>query len=303
MEDRLRQAFAEAGATVRVETVAPLRSPARRTRPWRVAVGIAVAALLVAVVVPRFQGGAASTVAVAPAGVPAEVSVLLCLPSVVPGCDVEERVADIETTFRALPGVAEVHPEAGGGAYEGSADARHADEDLPRMFRLVARPGADVRDIARRAMLVPGVADVVIRAEPDRDLRPELTLFLCAAESAAPCDGKAATRKQKAAVSRVLKALPEVQSVTYESRQTAYANVIEQYAHNESLIAALRESDLPESYRAFLRPGIDYLVRKKLAAELRRLPGVAQVVDQRCFAGAGTQARSDSPADEIESCE
>ncbi|TXK34660.1 permease-like cell division protein FtsX [Nonomuraea sp. C10] len=316
VEDRLRGALAEAGETVQVETIAPLRGGRRsRVRPRWIATGIAVAVgvMLAVITAPLLPDGDGPSVAVAPPRDQADLAVYLCRIAADPQCDADERV--VENALRGIPGVDEVHFEDRRSAYE-AMRAFYSDDpslvegitpdDLPQAFRLVTRPGADIESISRQVGQVPGVAEVVALGElkaalSDADM--ELSVFLCTSERER-CGGKTASVAQKAAVSRALAALPEVQSVTFEDQEAAFENFRESFAHNEALVSATRMSDMPESYRAVLRPGTEFRTRRELAAELGRMPGVSQVIDQKCLlAEHALHARFGIRADAIEACE
>lgn len=317
VEDQLRRALAEAAETVRVETIAPLR-PAQRRRqvPVRALVVAVVTVALAVIVLPRLHGGGETAVAAAPPRDKADLTVFLCRKTAGPACDADERVDAIQTALREMPGVSEVHFEDRRTAYDAlraeypSLAARLTPEDVPQAFRLVTRPDADLAGLARKVREMPGVAETVTSADitaalAPHNATPELAVFLCGNASAQErCGGRAATKAQKEKISQALKAHPEVTSVTFEDQETAYENFRETNKRNEALVAATRVSDMPESFRVLFRPGVDPATRHGLATSMRRMSGVAHVVDQRCLVISSAAHRLFGvPVQEIEACE
>lgn len=88
-----------------------------------------------------------------------------------------------------------------------------------------------------------------------------------------------ATKAEIKAVERMLKARPDVASVTFEDRRTAFDNFKQMYRDNAALIAATRVDDMPESFRVTLTEGAD---PRPVIEAARGMPGVADVVDQQC---------------------
>lgn len=114
----------------------------------------------------------------------------------------------------------------------------------------------------------------------------DVTVFFCQANSPlttcsdASGAGRDATDDQVAAVRSKLRGRPEVTSLTFEDRRTAYANFRREYRDTKDLIAAVKVEDMPESLRVLLKPDAD---TRPVIEAVRDMPGVALVVDQRCL--------------------
>jgi Cell division protein len=122
----------------------------------------------------------------------------------------------------------------------------------------------------------------------------DISVFLCTKTSPyppcrgdSPGAGRAATQEEIKAVGRMLRSRPEVDSVIFEDRQTAFENFKRMYQDNKVLLAATKPDDLPESYRVYLKPGADPHL---LVESVQAMPGVATVIDQRCMERAKRQA-------------
>ena len=88
------------------------------------------------------------------------------------------------------------------------------------------------------------------------------------------------TQPQRDELSAVLRDLPLVRSVTYESQAEAYRRFQLQFQDQPDLLANVTQDALPESYRVQLTDPEQYEV---VASAVRDLPGVGQVVDYRKF--------------------
>ncbi|MFC4536694.1 permease-like cell division protein FtsX [Sphaerisporangium dianthi] len=116
-----------------------------------------------------------------------------------------------------------------------------------------------------------------LRRPPDGPLPPpeapwpttgEASVFLCDHDSAYKnCGERAITTTQRLSLERTLRGLPEVSAVRFRSRAEALKDLIGVFPPN-----ALRESDVPESFRVALKTTSDF--RRKTEA----LPGVSNVV-------------------------
>lgn len=141
-------------------------------------------------------------------------------------------------------------------------------------------------------------------AEGWTDGQPELAVFLCHERSvmracgavhepggaghdggltAPPTGGKGITAAQRLELERVLKARPEVTSITYEDQRTAYANLRRRLlaSGDRRPAGTLAVDDVPASFRLRMKPGTDW---RAVADAVKDLPGVAAVVDQKCVA-------------------
>lgn len=75
----------------------------------------------------------------------------------------------------------------------------------------------------------------------------EVSVYLCYAESANPnCHGTV-TNEQTAALESRLKAMPQVQSVSFVSQAQAWALYKHAFTNNQSYISTLKETDMPPS--------------------------------------------------------
>jgi len=75
----------------------------------------------------------------------------------------------------------------------------------------------------------------------------EVSVYLCYAESANPnCHG-AVTNEQTTVLESRLKAMPQVQSVSFVSQAQAWALYKQAFTNNQSYISTLKETDMPPS--------------------------------------------------------
>ncbi|MFI6908425.1 permease-like cell division protein FtsX [Nonomuraea sp. NPDC050394] len=112
---------------------------------------------------------------------------------------------------------------------------------------------------------------------PNSDMA-DLSVFLCHGENPTlpSCEGEAITKDQRLAVQRALLKAPWVETLVFEDQRQAFKNFQADDLISESVKKAVRERDLPESFRVKISPGADY---QSLIAEVKAMPGVAQVVD------------------------
>ncbi|MBB5082879.1 permease-like cell division protein FtsX [Nonomuraea endophytica] len=106
----------------------------------------------------------------------------------------------------------------------------------------------------------------------------DLSVFLCHGDNPAlpSCGGEAITKEQRLAVQRALRSAPWVETLVFEGQREAFKNFQADDLISESVKKAVRVQDMPESFRVKIRPGADY---QSLIAEVKAMPGVAQVVD------------------------
>ncbi|MFF4193984.1 permease-like cell division protein FtsX [Nonomuraea sp. NPDC001831] len=233
-----------------------------------------------------------------------EIAVFLCTPSA-RGCHKRPVTAkqrrDVEAFLTSTPGVTEVRFVSRAASYaefrrefdgETKMLAEVRAKDLPESFWIRVSQTADRARIASAAGLRPGVARVVDQLEVRRATRSrweaELSVFLCTSGTVmpgcrhgrGPANRKAATAKEKKAIVAVIERIPGLESYEYEDQRTAYRNFAEAYADRESLIAATRVSDMPESYRLSIRSDVN---RGPWRRRLARMPGVTEVFDYECF--------------------
>jgi len=315
VEDRLREALAEAGATVDTDTLRPLRAPGKRS--FRVDLRLVTAAVVVVLAgatTAVWLGGRGDERSAALAGPAAaapgltEVQVFLCTRSAGddPACEGQsatpDQVKSVEEAARRVPGVTSVAYVDQAEAYASfrrdfAADQAVLDEvtadELHASFRLLIGSGGDPVASSQELQRLPGVAHVAMVPEvgPDPvggDGGAEITVFLCQRDSLLPAcapgpqrEGRAATKADKDSVVALLRAVPEVASFVFEDQETAFKNFKEAYADNEALVGATRVEDMPESYRVRVKARAD---RSELVRALSRQRGVGSVVDQRCLA-------------------
>jgi hypothetical protein len=137
---------------------------------------------------------------------------------------------------------------------------------------------------------------------------PTIAVFLCKAGSQSPscgavvgsgegtidspreiiAEGKDITRSQIADLQRVLEARPELESITFEDAQAAYANFRQAYPGAVDLVTI---DDMPESFRLTMKPDADWTA---MAEAVKDMPGVDTVINQKCI--------SERPAAEFEAC-
>jgi cell division transport system permease protein len=109
----------------------------------------------------------------------------------------------------------------------------------------------------------------------------EVSVFLCSADSSvAACGGHDITDAQRASIAAQLRALPQVQTVYYESKQEAYQHFKQQFAHNPDIVNSVPPDSLPESFRVKLKNPTQYAI---VAAAFEGQPGVEEVQDERAI--------------------
>ncbi|MFI6736154.1 permease-like cell division protein FtsX [Nonomuraea sp. NPDC050451] len=319
MEDRLREALAEAGATVDAGTLKPLRAPERRRfrvdfRLVAVAATVVLAGAATTVGLLSGPGGEDRAVAADPRSGEREVVVFLCAKSSdrertsCKGGAGNEEKRKIEAAVRKVPGVREVFYADQSTAYQNfrrdfagnKAVLAAVDvEDLPDSFTLTLRKGADPRRAQEALRGVPGILTVqevtpYVATPADKW---DVSVFLCAPSSGMPScgaerksdgkgsftvtkEGKGVTPAQIKAIQRLIASMPGVKEAIFESQEEAYENFRRLYKDNKALLDATKVSDMPQSFRIKLLPDADW---SKIVSKLRREPGVSQAVYQRCL--------------------
>ncbi|MFF3440469.1 permease-like cell division protein FtsX [Streptosporangium sp. NPDC002721] len=101
------------------------------------------------------------------------------------------------------------------------------------------------------------------------------------------CRKRGITAKQRRALEARLRAMPEVAEVAFESQEEAYANFTEQNADNETLLSAIQQEDMPESFTGTLHRWRDIT---RFRAAMHRAPGVSNVF---AFGGSFWQGKAD----------
>ncbi|MEV4291711.1 permease-like cell division protein FtsX [Nonomuraea bangladeshensis] len=275
-------------------------------------VGAAVTAGVAATAVGLTLGPGDEQIAVAaPARIEpgkADMTVIMCSTSALvvkePRCGgrdaTAEQVAAVERAVRRLPQVEAAYTVDQQHAYDDfradfalnqpMLDAVKV-TDLPVSIRLTLKQRADRREVEKSLRALPGIGGVTDNTATEAVLesRSEMlvNVFLCGKGTPLPScgakrksdgtvvkEGKAATRAQTIALTKLIKDMPEVQSVTFEDQQAAYENFKRAFTSNKALLKSTKVSDMPQSFRVFLKQGSDWA---KPVAMLRRQPGVASV--------------------------
>ncbi|WP_219460132.1 permease-like cell division protein FtsX [Nonomuraea rhizosphaerae] len=324
VEDRLREALTEAGATLDAGTLRPLQaSTPRRRADFRllavagVTVALAGAATVAALTAP---GDTQRAVTADPpaGGKEAEVAIFLCprsskSPDCREGAATGSQARALQDTMRAQPEVIEVRFEDQAAAYKNFRQDYADNEgvlkavkvtDMVVSFRLKLKPGTDVERLLDKAKAIGGVmaglsAQSYEEVGAGKPLSQEISVFLCGAKSSLEScgavisrgategdttmekEGKGITAAQRDNVKDTIEKMPGVQSVAYESQEEAFEHFRRSYASNNALIQATKVTDMPTSFRLQMRPDADW---DATVQKLRRVPGVAQVVNQRCLA-------------------
>ncbi|MEV1166968.1 permease-like cell division protein FtsX [Nonomuraea sp. NPDC049784] len=319
VEDRLREALVETGATVDTSTLRPLRASQRGR--FRVDFRLVTAAVVVlagaatAVWLGGPGGGEDRAVAANPAlAKSTDMAVFLCTKSApketkCQGRDVSrEETEAVERTLRELPQVEAMFFMDQVATYE-KFRVRFAHNkalldtvkptDLPTSVRLKIKKGADPKEVEKALRGMSGVLGAMEQAPPPADpQKPLISVFLCAKASPMPTcgaereslgkgdfkltkDGKAATAAQKQAIAKTIKAMLGVKEVVFEDQAAAYENFRRLYRDNKTLLRATKVTDMPESFRVTMKPEAEWA---PVVSKLERQPGVSQVFYAPCFA-------------------
>ncbi|MGW2146827.1 permease-like cell division protein FtsX [Nonomuraea bangladeshensis] len=217
VEERLRAALAEAGASIDPDTLRPLPAPTRR-RSWMDArllvVGVAVTAGVAATAVGLSLGSGDDQIAVAePARIEpgkADMTVFMCSTgALVPeearcgGRDATaEEVAAAEQAVRGLPQVEAAYTVDQQHAYDDFRADLALNQpmldavkvtDLPVSIRLTVKKGADRREVEKYLRALPGIGEVADNTATEAVLesRSEMrvNVFLCGKGSLLPSCG------------------------------------------------------------------------------------------------------------------
>ncbi|WP_103957253.1 permease-like cell division protein FtsX [Nonomuraea solani] len=315
MEDRLREALSEAGAAVDTSVLKPLRAPERRFRMDLRWVAVPVVVMLAGAATAAALGARSddedrATAVSPPTTVTAKVSVFLCtgsdlgMPPCKAGAATPQQTKTIERALRELPQVERMFFVSRTSAYEDFRKKYAANKvlvdhvkvtDLPPLFSLQLKRGADSKQIQTSVGRMAGVREVVDHAAAAA-VRPEkpkwhLNVFLCGSKGPEqpPCagrkkngaEGKAITSGERVALEELIIETPGVEEFVFETQAEAYKNFKESFAKNKELVDATRLGDMPQSFRIRLKKGTEW---SDLAGELKKQPGVAQVISGICRA-------------------
>ncbi|SPL93649.1 Cell division protein FtsX [[Actinomadura] parvosata subsp. kistnae] len=318
VEDRLREALAEAGAAVDQSALRPLRVPERRRfrmdyRLVTAVVAVAVAGSAVAVL----TGGGAEggrdqlTAASVFSRADADVTVFLCTATAPKetGCTAAagpEQRRMIERVLREQqPQIAASQWVSQATAYDDFRERYAGNQalldavrpaDLPPSYQVKLRQGADRRQVTSAFLKVGGVSAVIDHAESadamaaaQKGQKTDVNVFLCTAGTSLPAcapkpgsgkKGVAATADQVKAIQQTIQQMPEVKDVVFEDQAAAYENFKQAFKDNKALVEATRVQDMPQSFRIRLKSDAPAWA---LVDKLKRQPGVAQVVSHWCI--------------------
>jgi cell division transport system permease protein len=106
----------------------------------------------------------------------------------------------------------------------------------------------------------------------------EISVYLCYADSANPSCHGSVTTAQTAALQQRLVAMPQVESVTYESQADQWNLFKAAYSNSQAYVSTLKETDMPPSLEVKLRdPAADYQI---VASAVNGATGVDSVIDE-----------------------
>lgn len=311
VEDRLREALTDAGATIDTSTLRPLRSPERRRFRMDLRM-VSVATTVVLAGTAAFAafgpgGDQDSAVTMNPPAAQSKQSELvafLCTASSKQErCGADDvradRIQQIETTLKELPQVESVRYTSRASAYESlSRDFAQNQAvlkavkitDVPASFTMTLSQGADVSETLGRLRSVTDIDQVVNPTDgPPWEQTAEqrewpLKVFLCKKDTMMPAcgakrsknqvvkEGKGATPAEKKALEELMGKMPEVAKYEYIDEQASYEDFRKAFETNQALLDATRPEDLPAAFRLKLKPGSS---AQAVLSKLREQPGVA----------------------------
>jgi cell division transport system permease protein len=109
--------------------------------------------------------------------------------------------------------------------------------------------------------------------------RVEVSIYLCSKTSTnQSCNKADRTDAQRDQLERDLKAMPQVSTVEYESREQAYARFKERFSSTPGFVQSTKEGDIPDSLRVRLKNPQEY---KTVAQAVNGRPGVDQVINEQ----------------------
>jgi cell division transport system permease protein len=108
----------------------------------------------------------------------------------------------------------------------------------------------------------------------------EVSVYLCGEASDSDTCASAVTSEQIEELRADLEAMPEVQTVYYESQEEAYEQFREQFKDSPDLVENVTAEALPESFRVKLKDPTQFAV---VAAAFESRPGVEEVQDQKAL--------------------
>jgi hypothetical protein len=321
VENRLREALAEAGATIDPGVLRPLQAPERRRfrvdfRLVAVAAAVVVlAGAATAVGLRGHEGGEDRAVATnpEPAGAgEADMAVFLCTASA-PAAQCRGKSASPEETkaiaskISELPQVEEVFFVDQAEAYERFRAEFAGNKtiltsvkvtDLPPSFKLNLKEGADQSEASEELLEMPGVLalqDLTVAPTEGAD-DPVLSVFLCGEEPESPACGAEVESdgKRIPETVKVGKAITNAQKDSLRKLIEAMPEVASfvfedrKTAYENFRLANKFQSKLLQQIKAEDMPESFRLVlkpgadRAKVTRELRRQPGVRSIAYNGC---------------------
>ncbi|SNT63055.1 hypothetical protein SAMN05216276_109616 [Streptosporangium subroseum] len=123
-----------------------------------------------------------------------------------------------------------------------------------------------------------------VQAPPTPRFQPQMliSVFLCKEHDAFPqCKGRKA---DKVKIADALWSRPDVEWLGFESTAKSYQNFREQNKDNSAILTTIKVKDMPEVFRVVPEQDADWdaLINAAMA-----LPGVSNVIDQRCVMDKG----------------
>ncbi|MER5648604.1 permease-like cell division protein FtsX [Streptosporangium sp. NPDC002524] len=101
------------------------------------------------------------------------------------------------------------------------------------------------------------------------------TVFLCKDDDVYErCRKQAITPEQRRSIEERLRAMPEVAEMAFESQETAWANLVNQFADDWATASAFDVDDLPESFKGRLHRRADF---ESFGTIMGGTPGVSNV--------------------------
>ncbi|MEV4243498.1 permease-like cell division protein FtsX [Streptosporangium canum] len=118
-----------------------------------------------------------------------------------------------------------------------------------------------------------------VQASPTPEIQLEISVFLCKKNNDPfpQCKGQ---KVDRAKIAEALLSRPDVEWIAFQTAAKAYKRFKEQNKSDTTLLSKIRVEDMPESFRIVPEQGADW---KKITAAAKGLPGVSNVVDQRCL--------------------
>ncbi|AWS47535.1 permease-like cell division protein FtsX [Streptosporangium sp. 'caverna'] len=121
------------------------------------------------------------------------------------------------------------------------------------------------------------------QASPVPQTQLEISVFLCKENDSFPqCKDSKNKKIDRAKIAEALWSRPDVEWLQFENAAEAYKNFRDQNKNNKVMLSSIRVEDMPESFRILPEQGAGW---DAIIAAAKALPGVSNVVDQRCVWG------------------